>query len=131
MRRFRSRSLAAVAGPQAAHVINVRVMGIAMHLGWKIPGEFDRTACLYVPRVKEKSRSWHIGPDYMIQVCKEDWWLKRYVYIVRNSERVPVLLELVSHDGTERRHQNLCLQVSRVACCYAHSLTYLSALAGG
>jgi hypothetical protein len=95
-----------------------------MYLGWNIPGDLDRAACVYVPRCKEKSRSWHIGPDYMIQVCKEDWRLKRYVYIVqRNSVRVPVLLELVSHDGTERRRQNQCLQVSTVARCFEHSFT--------
>jgi hypothetical protein len=61
---------------------------------------------MYVPRCKEKCRSWHIGPEYMIQVRKEDWRLKRYVCIVQNSERVPVILELVSHDGTERRRHN-------------------------
>jgi hypothetical protein len=76
--------------------------------GFKLPGDYNPYSNQFIPSAegKERMRSWHEGADYVLQVKKTDWRLKRWVGATRGDMTpVPVLLEFVDHDGKGGRHR--------------------------
>lgn len=66
--------------------------------GHKLPGDYDPYRRTFHPSKegKERCRAWHRGPDYIVQVKKADWSLKRFVGVIRGDlTPVPLLLEFV------------------------------------